>query len=71
MNAIKKSTEPLPEVVVSDGAIEIRYRRLAARIYLIGGLILLTLSFTGIKAMSVEQTGRSAEGDKPAATSPK
>ena len=69
MNAIKKSTEPLPEVVVSDGAIEIRYRRPAARKYIIGGLILLTLSFTGIKAMSVEQTGRSARGEKPAATS--
>jgi peptide-methionine (S)-S-oxide reductase len=66
--AIKQSTGPLAEVVVRDGAKEIRYRRLAAKIFLIGGLILLTFSFIGIKAMSVEQTGRSPRGDKSAAT---
>jgi len=68
MYAIKQSTGPFPETVVSDGDFEIRYRRPAARKYTIGGLILLTLSFTGIKAMSVEQTGRSALGDKSAET---
>jgi peptide-methionine (S)-S-oxide reductase len=54
--------------VIPGGNADIKYGRLAARKYLIGGLILLTLSFTGIKAMSVEQTGRSAKTDKPAAS---
>ncbi len=68
MYAIEQSTGPLPEAVISDAAIEIRYRRLAARSYLIGGLILLSFSLTGINAMSVAQNGRSAQGDKSAAT---
>ena len=54
--------------VIRGGASCVKFRRLAARKYLIGGLILLTLSFTGIKSMSVEQTGRSAEREKSAAT---
>jgi peptide-methionine (S)-S-oxide reductase len=48
----------------------VKYRRLAAKKYLIGGLILFTLSFFGIKAMSVEQTGSSIQGDKSMASVP-
>ncbi len=65
---IKQSTEPMPGVFIPDGTAEIRHRRLAARKSLIGGLILFILSFMGIKAMSVEQTGPYVRGDKPMAS---
>jgi peptide-methionine (S)-S-oxide reductase len=70
MHAIVQSTESSPESVLPDGAAKMRFRRSAAMKYLIGGLILFTLSFIGNKTMSVEQTGRSVRGDKSMASAP-
>jgi peptide-methionine (S)-S-oxide reductase len=54
--------------VISGGEACVKFGRPAARKFMIGGLILITLSFTGIKAMSVEQPGRATQGDNSAAS---